>query len=159
MGLPPKARIPRFRDNAVLVISGIGAYTVYSFTPQCGSEELVPVPGCSTGAFDYIDRLKRPKYGSRSRIGLTGGISGIQGHVYTITPQTDPVDQSSIQGTFMLSHLWARVLFDPGASHSFIVASCVKELGLEVETLEKPLYLSSPLGTRVKVDLICRVAS
>ena len=31
----------------------------------------------------------------------------------------------------------------------------MRELGLEVETLEKPLYVSSPLGTRVRVDLIC----
>ena len=31
-----------------------------------------------------------------------------------------------------------------------------KELGLEVETLEKSLYVSSPLGTRVSVDMICR---
>ena len=30
------------------------------------------------------------------------------------------------------------------------------ELGLEVETLEKPLYVSSPLGTMVSVDMICR---
>ena len=56
----------------------------------------------------------------------------------------------------MLSHLWARVLFDSGASHSFITTSCVRELGLEVEALEKPLYVSSPLETRVGVDLICR---
>ena len=56
----------------------------------------------------------------------------------------------------MLSRLWARILFDFGAPHSFIVASCVRELNLEVETLEKPLYVSSPLGTRVSVDLICR---
>ena len=56
----------------------------------------------------------------------------------------------------MLSRLWARVLFDSVASHSFITASCVRELGLEVETSEKPLYVSSPLGTRVSVDLICR---
>ena len=32
----------------------------------------------------------------------------------------------------------------------------MRELGLEVETLEEPLYVSSPLGTRVSVDLICR---
>ena len=32
----------------------------------------------------------------------------------------------------------------------------MKELGLEVETLEKSLHLSSPLGTRVRVDQICR---
>ena len=37
-----------------------------------------------------------------------------------------------------------------------IVALCVKTLGLEVETLEKPLYVNSPLGTRVSVDQICR---
>ena len=56
----------------------------------------------------------------------------------------------------MLFHLWARVLFDSGASHSFISILCVKDLGLEVETLEKPLHVSSPLGTRVKIDKICR---
>ena len=32
----------------------------------------------------------------------------------------------------------------------------MKELGLEVETLEKSLHVSTPLGTRVSVDLICR---
>ena len=57
---------------------------------------------------------------------------------------------------FLLSNLWARVFFYSSASHSFIAASCVGELGLEVETLEKSLYVSSPLGTRVSVDLICR---
>ena len=61
-----------------------------------------------------------------------------------------------IQGTFLLFHLWARVLFYSGASHSFIVALCVKELGLEVETLEKSRHVSYPLGTRVRVDQICR---
>ena len=48
------------------------------------------------------------------------------------------------------------MLFDSGASHSFVAASCVKDLGLEVETLEKLLYVNSPLGTRVSIDLICR---
>ena len=48
------------------------------------------------------------------------------------------------------------MLFDSGASHSFIAASCVKDLGLEIETLEELLYVSSPLGTRVNVDQICR---
>ena len=31
----------------------------------------------------------------------------------------------------------------------------MEELGLEVETLEKLLYVSSPLGTRVSVQWIC----
>ena len=56
----------------------------------------------------------------------------------------------------MLSRLWARVLFDSGASYSFIAASVVIELGLEVDTLEEPLYVSSPLGIRARIGMICR---
>ena len=48
------------------------------------------------------------------------------------------------------------MLFDSGASHSFIAASVVIELGLEVETLEEPLYVSSPLGIRARIRMICR---
>ena len=56
----------------------------------------------------------------------------------------------------LLSRLWARVLFDPGASHSFVVASCVKEFGLKVKTLEELLHVNSPLGTGVRIDQICQ---
>ena len=48
------------------------------------------------------------------------------------------------------------MLFDSGASHSFIAASVVVELGLEVETLEEPLYVSSPLGIRARIGMICQ---
>ena len=53
---------------------------------------------------------------------------------------------------FMLSRIWAKILFDSGASHSFVAASSVDVLGLEVETLEELLHVSSPLGTRVRID-------
>ena len=84
------------------------------------------------------------------------GTSGTQGCVYAITPQTKPVDQSVIQGMFFLSRLWAKIFFDYGASHSFVATSSVNALGLEVETLEEPLHVSSPLGTKVRIDKICR---
>ena len=44
------------------------------------------------------------------------------------------------------------MLFDSGASHSFIAASVVIELGLKVEAL----YVSSPLGIRARIGMICR---
>ena len=72
--------------------------------------------------------------------------SGTQGHVYAIKPQVKLIDQSVIQVTFLLSRLWERVLFDSGASHSFVTASCVKDLSLEVETLEEPLHVNSHRG-------------
>ena len=84
------------------------------------------------------------------------GTSGVQGRVYAITPQAESADHPTMQGAFFLSRLWARVLFDSGASHSFIAALVVIELGLEVETLEETLYVISPLGIRARIGMICR---
>ena len=41
------------------------------------------------------------------------------------------------------------------AKKSMAIEREVKDLGLEVETLEESLHASSPLGTRVSVDKIC----
>ena len=87
---------------------------------------------------------------------VQAGTSGAQGCVYVVTPQTEAADQSVIQGTLLLFRLWARVLSDSDASYSFIIASCVRVLGLEVEILDEPLHVSSPLGTKVRIDWICR---
>ena len=88
--------------------------------------------------------------------GPQAGTSGVQGRVYAITVPAESADQPVIQGAFLLSCLWARVLFDSGVSHLFITASVVIELGLEVEALEEPLYVSSPLGIRARIGMICR---
>ena len=71
-GLSTKARIPEVWDNVVLVISGISADTVCSFSPQCRPKGPVLVSGCCTGSFGNTDRLERPGYGSRSRPRFTG---------------------------------------------------------------------------------------
>ena len=74
------------------------------------------------------------------------GTSGTQGLVYAMVPQTELTDQSDIQGTFRISHFLIRVLFKfECIVFMFIVASCEKSLGLEVKTLEKSLYVKSPL--------------
>ena len=85
--------------------------------------------------------------------------SGTQGLAYTVTPQTEIADQSVIQGMFLLSCLGARVLFDFGASHSFIAVSCVNVLCLKVEYLGNPLHVSSPLGIRVRIDQYVGIVS
>ena len=87
---------------------------------------------------------------------VQAGTSGAQGRVFAITLQAEAADRSVIHGTFLLFLLWARVLFDSGASHSFIAASCVRVLGIEVETLNEPLHVSSPLRTKERIDRICR---
>ena len=84
-GLPSETRILGFWDNVIPVISGIGVDTVCSFSPQCGPEGPVSVPGCGASSFYYTDWLERPGYGSRSRARPQAETSGTQGRVYTIT--------------------------------------------------------------------------
>ena len=85
------------------------------------------------------------------------GTLGTQEHVYEVVPQTELAYQSYILGTFLLSHFLVRVFLNSNCIiFIFIVASCVKSLGLEVETLEELLHVSSPLGTRVRIDQISR---
>ena len=60
-----------------------------------------------------------------------------------------------MQGTFLLSHLLTRVSFKLDASNSFIIASCVIGLGLEVEAFREMMGNSS-LGSRVRVGHMCR---
>ena len=61
-----------------------------------------------------------------------------------------------MQGTFLLSHLLTRVTFKLDASYSFFVASCVIDMGLEVEAFRGTRSGYSSLGCRVRVDLIGR---
>ena len=61
-----------------------------------------------------------------------------------------------MQGTFLLLHLLTRVAFKLNASYSFINAFCVTDLGLEVEAFREARCGCSPLGCRVRVDLIGR---
>ena len=59
-----------------------------------------------------------------------------------------------IQGTFLLLHLLTRVAFKLDASYSFINASYVMDLGLEVEAFRETRCGCSSLGGRVRVDRI-----
>ena len=57
---------------------------------------------------------------------------------------------------FLLLHLLTRVTFKLYASYSFIVASYVMDLGLEVKAFREARYRCSFLECRVRVDLIGR---
>ena len=46
----------------------------------------------------------------------------------------------------------AYVLFDIGASHSFITPSFVEQSGLQFHQLDKLLDVSSPLGSKLLID-------
>ena len=63
-------------------------------------------------------------------------------------------EQLDMLGTFLLLHLLTSVAFKLDASYSFIVASYVIGLGLEVEAFREAMCGCSSLGCGVRVDLI-----
>ena len=55
--------------------------------------------------------------------------------------------------------IWARIVSLRLQDMDSMVGTTLtieRELGLEVETLEEPLYVSSPLGIRVRIGMICQ---
>ena len=61
-----------------------------------------------------------------------------------------------MRGTFLIYSYWAHFLFDSGASHSFLSASFARSLELELDFLESPMFVDTPVGGRVRLDQICR---
>ena len=127
-GLPLETWIPGFWDCAVPISGRTGEDTVHSSTARYRPEEPVSVSRSCTGTSRYTGRPERPDYGSRQRTRPTARAGACLRHHTTITPPVESTDQPVIQGTFLLPRLWARVLFDSGASHSFIAALVVTEL-------------------------------
>ena len=148
--------IPGFRDSAAQSAEGQERIQYIPPPPSMGQRSRYQSQGAAR-APPVTQVGQRGQVMGRGRgQGPQVGTSGVQGRVYAVTSPTEPAEHPVIQGTFLLSRLWARVLFDSNASHSFIVASVVIELGLEVAALEDPLYVSSPLGIRVMIRMICR---
>ena len=61
-----------------------------------------------------------------------------------------------LQGTLSINGVSVRVLFDTGASHSFICNELVCRLGLEPEICDRPLIVTNPVGGSSSLCMICR---
>jgi hypothetical protein len=57
-------------------------------------------------------------------------------------------------GMFPVDSHIAEVLFDTGATHSFIIASCVEAHNLPITTMSTPIQIDSA-GGRIQADSIC----
>jgi predicted aspartyl protease len=59
-----------------------------------------------------------------------------------------------IVGMFLVNFHIAEVLFDTGATHSFITASWVEAHNLPITTMSTPIQIDSASG-RVRADSVC----
>ena len=64
-----------------------------------------------------------------------------------------------IQGMLSVYDVPVRVLFDTGASSSFISSDLVDRLGLEPEIVGRPLVVTNSIGGSTSLSMICRMWS
>jgi hypothetical protein len=71
-----------------------------------------------------------------------------------VTTESVPDDADMVYGMFLVNSIPASVLFDSGASHSFITESFVEKHNLPKHPLKKMLHISS-LGGDLKATHSC----
>ena len=72
-----------------------------------------------------------------------------QGRMNAITQQEARASNAVVEGTVCISENIARVLFDPGATHSFISSSFATTINKESEPMSYQLVVSTPVGARL----------
>ena len=97
--------------------------------------------------------MGKPGFNNQQR--AAGRVFALTGEEYE-PEQNMEENPAVIEGLLILYNSLIRVLFDTGASHSFISSACVESLGLESENLSTTLNITTPLGESVRVGLVCR---
>jgi hypothetical protein len=78
-----------------------------------------------------------------------------KGRVYTISGVEASQSEDLIQGSCDMAGNLLTVLFDSGATHSFIFIDRVKQLNLPVRPLPFDLIVSTPTAKPLVADLVC----
>ena len=69
--------------------------------------------------------------------------------MFALTQPKEDVSNVVVEGIILLYNSWARILFDPGATHSFIRTTYAIDLGLNFEKLEEALNVDLPTGKQL----------
>ncbi|XP_057452518.1 uncharacterized protein LOC130744344 [Lotus japonicus] len=77
------------------------------------------------------------------------------GRVFAISGEQAAVTDDLIQGTCVIAGTSLMVLFDSGATHSFIAEECVKKLGLLTADLPFDLVVTTPAADRLVTHTTC----
>jgi hypothetical protein len=78
----------------------------------------------------------------------------VRGRVNHVSVEQAQNDSDVVLGTFFVNSVLATVLFDSGASHSFITDQFVTKYNLSMSSMKNPLIVSSP-GGEMKTGYIC----
>ncbi|XP_050897961.1 uncharacterized protein LOC127104858 [Lathyrus oleraceus] len=81
------------------------------------------------------------------------------GRVYTLEARKAKSNNALIAGTCLVNDHPCFVLFDCGATHSFVSIRCMKRLGLQAIPLSPPMVVTTAMDDVVETPLICENCS
>ncbi|XP_047165935.1 uncharacterized protein LOC124835101, partial [Vigna umbellata] len=84
-----------------------------------------------------------------------GGRAQAAGRVYAITGAEAASSGTLIISTCLVYGRSCCVLFDSGATHSFISKACVGKLGLELSEMQFDLVVSTPVAGEIRTSTMC----
>ncbi len=73
-----------------------------------------------------------------------------QGRVFMVNPQEAQASNAAVTGMLLIDKIKARVLFDSGATHSFISPYFAKKLAKDNILMHISLAISTPVGDSIK---------
>ena len=99
---------------------------------------------------------RQPQGEGNFRQGKPGGKpeQAQQGRFYAIGSQ-NAESNALVEGMLLCFSTWAHVLFDPGATHSFISTSFASMLDIEFVPLHCSLCVETPMGGKVETKWVC----
>ncbi|XP_017434581.1 uncharacterized protein LOC108341405 [Vigna angularis] len=95
----------------------------------------------------------RPPNAGRNQ--LRSGRAQAVGRVYAITGAEAASSGNLITGECLLYGISCRVLFDSGATHTFISKACVEKLGVVERDMQFDLVVSTPASGEIRTSTVC----
>ncbi|XP_047148657.1 uncharacterized protein LOC124820912, partial [Vigna umbellata] len=98
--------------------------------------------------------VMRPPNIGRNQQGR-GGRAQAVGRVYAITGAEAASSGTLITGTCLIHEKQCCVMFDSGATHSFISKACVDKLGIAESEMQFDLVVSTPAAGEIRTSTVC----
>ena len=74
--------------------------------------------------------------------------------VFHLTQEEVRAASDVVAGTLLMNHFNVHMLFDPGATHSFIAKRILTKLRKGVEIVEKGFVIGTPMGSMVETNIV-----
>jgi hypothetical protein len=76
------------------------------------------------------------------------------GRVFHLTQEEIRAASDVVAGTLLMNNFNVHMLFDPGATHSFIAKRIVTKLRKGVEIVEKGFVIGTPMGNMIETNIV-----